>query len=132
MSSFSAIFEVNGTKFDVLNCTYSFGQTTDDRGRPSSGVHGGTISLQLVGDDDDSVLGWMVDPYKKTDGKVSFSKIDQDSNLKEMSFKDGYCVGYSESFNRESNNPLTISITISARETTIGNATHVNNWAERR
>lgn len=128
MSSFAATFKVNGKEYEVLTCNFSFGQATDDKGRPASAVHGGHISLTIVASDDDSLLGWMIDPYKKQDGAIVFNKIDQDSTLKEVQFKEGYCVSYSEAFNANSNNAMTATLSISAREITMGNATHATKW----
>ena len=112
----------------MLTCNFSFGQATDDKGRPASAVHGGNISLTIVASDDDALLGWMIDPYKKQDGSISFNKIDQDSTLKEVQFKEGYCVSYAEAFNANSNNAMTATLSISAREITMGNATHSTKW----
>lgn len=128
MSSFAATFKVNGKEYEVLNCNFSFGQATDDKGRPASAVQSGNISVTIVASDDDGLMGWMIDPYKKQDGSISFNKIDQDSTLKELQFKEGYCVSYSESFNSSSNHAMTVTLSISAREITMGNATHTVKW----
>ncbi len=128
MSSFKATFKVSGKEYDVLSCSYSFGQVVDDKGKPASDVHGGSISLQIVADDDDGLVGWMIDPYKTTNGSITFMRIDQDSSLKEVKFEDGYCVGYSESFNANSSMPMTASLKISARKLTVGGASHEAKW----
>ena len=128
MSSFSAKFKANGKEYDVISCVYSLGQSTDEKGRPAGAVYGGTMSLQVVTDDDDTLAGWMIDAYKKISGSVVFNKIDEDSTLKEVKFEDGYCVGYSESFSANSASPMVTSINISARKITIGGATHETKW----
>ncbi len=129
MSSFSAQFSVDGgDPLDVISCTYSFGQATDEKGRPSSGVHGGTISLQIAAPDDDALVGWMIDPYKKSNGSIKFDKIDEASTMKEVKFEEGYLVAYSESFHAESSTPMTASLNISARKITIGNASLESKW----
>jgi hypothetical protein len=128
MSSFEATFKVNGKEYPVLTCNFSFGQATDDKGRPASAVQSGNISVSLVANEDDALLGWMIDPYKKQDGSIVFNKIDQASALKELQFKEGYCVSYSESFNANSSNAMVVTLSISAREITMGNATHAVKW----
>ena len=128
MSSFKAIFKFEGKEYEVITCVYSLGQSVDDKGRPSSTVRGGNISLQVAASDDDTLIGWMVDPFKKSDGSIIFNKIDENSTMKELKFEQGYCVGYSESFSASSNGPMTVSLNISAKKITLGNATHENIW----
>lgn len=128
MSSFSALFKVDGQEYDVMNCNYSFGQSTDEKGRPASNVQGGNIFVQISASDDDGLMGWMVDPYKKTNGTITFKRIDQDSTFKEIQFEDGYCVGYSEGFSSTNSSAMTVSLNISARKITVGNATHESTW----
>ena len=49
--------------------------------------------------------------------------------MKELNFKEGYLVQYRENFNSTSDNPITETFTISAKEISMGNASHVNQWA---
>jgi hypothetical protein len=126
MSSFKAVFKIAGKEFDVISSVYSFGQSTDEKNRPASAVRGGNISVQVVASDDDTLIEWMVDAYKKQDGSLVFNKTDQDSTLKEVKFEDGYCVGYSESFNANSASAMVVSLNIAARKITIGNASLEN------
>ena len=128
MSSFSAQFQVDGQEFEVMSCNYSFGQATDEKGRPASNVQSGNIFVQIVASDDDSMMGWMVDPYKKTSGSIVFKRIDQDSTFKEVKFEDGYLVGMSESFSSTNSSPMTLSLNISARKITVGGASHESQW----
>jgi hypothetical protein len=128
MSSFKATFKLDGNEYDVVSCVYSFGQATDEKGRPASDVQGGNISLQITVSDDNSLIGWMVDPYAKKNGSIVFNKTDQDSTLKEVKFEDGYCVGYSESFSANSSKAMTISMNISARKISVGDASHEKKW----
>ena len=111
-----------------MSCNYSFGQATDEKGRPASNVQSGNIFVQIVASDDDSMMGWMVDPYKKTSGSIVFKRIDQDSTFKEVKFEDGYLVGMSESFSSTNSSPMTLSLNISARKITVGGASHESQW----
>jgi hypothetical protein len=129
MSSFKATMTVAGTDYDVVSCVYSFGQATDDKGRPASDVKGGSISVQIVVTDDDSMVEWMIDPYKKQDGSITFMKIDQDSKLKEIKFTGAYLVGYSESFNANSSSAMIASLNISAGTISVDSAKLDNKWS---
>jgi hypothetical protein len=128
MSSFKATFKLDGNEFEVISCVYSFGQATDEKGRPASDVQGGNISLQVVTSDDTSLVAWQIDPYAKKNGSIVFNKTDQDSTLKEVKFEDGYCVGYSESFNANSASAMTVTINISARKISVGDASLEKKW----
>lgn len=46
--------------------------------------------------DSTKLISWMLDPYKRADGKIVFKRADQDSKMKEINFKEAYCVGYTE------------------------------------
>lgn len=126
MSSFNATLKVEGGEYDVLSCNFSFGQATDDKGRPASNVKGGSLFVQIVTSDDTALLGWMIDPHKKTSGSIVFKKVDEDSTLKEVKFEDAYCVGYSESFNSTSASAMTVSLNISARKIDVSGVAHEN------
>lgn len=128
MSSFKATLKVDGKSFDVVACTYSFTQNTDERGRPASDVRKNHMKITIVASDDDKVLGWMIDPYKKTNGSVTFEKIDQASTLKEIKFEDAYCVAYEEDFDAVNAQAMTDTFEISARKITVGSATHEDKW----
>jgi len=128
--SFKAVFKFDGGSqdYDVVSFNYSIGQSVDEKGRPSSNVQSGNIFLQVESTDDNALADWMIDPFKPYGGSITLYKRDNDGKLKEISFKDGYCVGYSESFNQFDNQPSTISINITAREIMVGDATLNNRW----
>ena len=128
MASFAATFNLDGNEFQVLSCVYSFGQGTDAKGQPSSDVQGGNISLQIAASDDSSIIGSMIDPNGKKNGSIVFKRADQDSTLKEVKFEDGFCVGYTESFNANSTMPMTITLNISAKKISVGDASLEKKW----
>jgi Hemolysin coregulated protein Hcp (TssD) len=129
MSSFNATLQAEGGEFEVLSCSYSFGQATDERGRPASNVQSGSICVKLTTSEDTSLLGWMIDPHKKISGSIVFKKVDEDATLKEVKFEDAYCVGYSEAFSSTSATAMTVSLNISARKIEIGDVNHENHAA---
>jgi hypothetical protein len=126
--SFKAEFEVAGNKYRVLHCSYSLQQDIDATGRPSSGVKGGTLQLEVESTDKTALTEWMVDPFKHQDGKVTFYKRDSNQKSKELTFKEGYLVSYSETFTNVGDNPMTEHFVISAKEMKMGNAEHKNDW----
>jgi hypothetical protein len=126
--SFKAEFEVGGNKFRVLHASYSLQQDIDATGRPSSGVKGGTIQIEVESTDKTALTEWMVDPFKHQDGKITFYKRDSNQKSKELTFKEGYLVSYTENFTNTGENPMTEHFVISAKEVKMGNAEHKNEW----
>ncbi|HRH49194.1 MAG TPA: type VI secretion system tube protein TssD [Panacibacter sp.] len=129
--SFKAKLKIGGKEFDVLHCSYSFRRDVDAKGRPSSGVYGGSVQLEIESTDDTSVLESMINNvYKAQKGTVTFQKRDEDAKMKELSFEDAYIVQYSESLDIVGSNPMTINFVLSARTLKIGSAEHKNDWPD--
>jgi hypothetical protein len=126
--SFKAVFEIGGKKHRVLHCSYSMQQDTDATGRPSSGVKAGTIQLEVESTGDTSLAELAFDAFKHQDGKVTFYKRDSEQKMKELSWKEGYIVSYSEAFTNLGDNPMTENLVFSSKEIKIGNAEHKNEW----
>jgi hypothetical protein len=127
--SFKAKLKLGGKEFDVLHCSYTFRRDVDAKGRPSSGVYGGTVQVEIESTDDTSVLESMLNNHHKSQkGTVTFQKREEDSKMKELSFEDAYIIQYSEALDSVGSNPMTINFVLSARSLKIGNAQHQNEW----
>ncbi|GAB3023227.1 type VI secretion system tube protein TssD [Niabella terrae] len=127
--SFKAKFSAGGVEVNVLDCSYAMKQETDPTGRPSSITRAGKIHLTVESTGETGFFEWMCNNFERKDGKIVFSKRDSDATMKELTFKEGYLVEYRENFNAGGENPITETFTISAKEITMGNATHINEWA---
>ena len=127
--AFKARITIGSKEFDVLQCSFSLNRDVDAKGRPSSGVYGGTIQVEVGSTEDTSVIESMVNnQYKPLSGKITFKKSDEDAKMKELSFEEGYLIQYNEGISITGNNPMTLSFVISARKLTLGNAVHENDW----
>lgn len=127
--AFKAQLSMSGKQYDVLSCTYALNRDVDPKGRPASGVYGGTIDIQVESTDDTSVVEAMVNnQYKPISGNVVFKKSEEDAKMKEIDFDDAYIVKYTEGINATGSDPMTYTFTISARKIKLGNAEHVNDW----
>ncbi|MCH5599243.1 type VI secretion system tube protein TssD [Niabella ginsengisoli] len=127
--SFKAQLDVAGAKSNILDLSYALKQETDATGRPSSITRGGQITLTVESTGDTKFFEWMCNNFERKDGTVTFTKRDSDATMKELNFKEGYLVSYRENFNSTGDTPITETFTISAKEITMGNASHVNQWA---
>lgn len=113
---------------DVLSCNYALRRDVDAKGRPTSGVYGGTINLSVESTDDTSIVEAMVNQFKPVDGSITFKKSDEDAKMKELTFEKGYVVAYQESIDVKGAKPMQIDFTITAEKIKIGNAEHKNEW----
>ena len=113
---------------DVLACDYKLRRETDAKGRPSSGVFGGSINITVESTEDTSIVESMMNQYKPVDGAITFKKSDEDAKMKELSFEKGYVTDFRETIDVKGNKPMQIEFTISAQKIKIGNAEHKNEW----
>lgn len=126
--SFKAKFTVDGKDYRVFHCSYSLQQDVDKTGRPSSEVRGGTVQLELESIDSSAHAAWMMDAFKHKDGTITFYKRDSEQKMKEISFKNGYLVSYTEAFTNHGENPMSEHLVISAKDLKVADAEHKNEW----
>ena len=126
--SFKAKLKVGGNEYNVLNCSYGLAQETDATGRPSSVTRGGMITIEVESTADTSLSDWMFNNFEMRSGSIAFLKRDTEATSKELNFTDAYAVSYHENFDASGTNPMTEKITLSAREISIGNGEHINEW----
>ncbi|PTS94628.1 type VI secretion system needle protein Hcp [Pedobacter sp. HMWF019] len=127
--AFKTRVTLGSKEYDVLQCSYSLNRDVDAKGRPSSGVYGGTIHLEVESTEDTSVIESMVNnQYKAFAGTIVFKKGEEDAKMKELHFEDAYIIQYNEGIAVNDNTPMTLSFVISARKLKIGNAEHTNDW----
>ena len=127
--SFKAKLTLGSKKFDVLHCSYSLRRDVDAKGRPSSGVYGGTIQFEIESTDDVSIIESMTNnQHKAIKGDVVFMQRESTAEMKKLQFEDAYVIQYSEALDSVGSNPMTINFVLSARKLVLGNAQHENEW----
>ena len=126
--SYVALFKAGSIQQHVLSCSYSMYQEVDPTGRPSSISRGGQITLEVEGGHNTELFEWMCNSVERKDGSVTFINEDGNETLKELVFKEGYLINFSESFSTSNVRPLKIMFTISTRELKMGSGTHTNQW----
>lgn len=129
MGSFRASLELGGKEFDVLSSDYAFSRDTDKKGKISSNVYGGRITMTIESTEDTSVIEAMLNSqFKSVEGKIIYKKTDEDAKMKEIEFKNAYIVYYKEKLDVNGDVPMTINFTVSAEEIIVGNASIHNRW----
>ena len=128
--SFKAKFKAGDTECNIISCHYKLHQEVDVTGRPSSVTRGGIIELVVESTGSTELFEWMCNSFEKKDGAITFLKRDSEATLKELTFKEGWIIAYDETFTASTDTPFNIAFSISAREITLGNGTHVNEWPD--
>ena len=127
--AFKSRLTLGSKEFDVLQCSFSLNRDVDAKGRPSSGVYGGTINIEIESTEDTSVIESMVNnQYKPQSGSIIFKKGEEDAKMKELTFEDGYIIQYNEGIAVNDNTPMTLSFVVSARSLKLVNDNHENDW----
>ncbi len=126
--SFKTKLKLAGKEYNVLNVNYGLIQETDPTGRPSSIARGGKIDLTIESTGGTELFELMTNNFERKDGSVVFIKRDTDATLKELKFEEAYVVKYKENFDSTGKNPLTESVTLSAKKISMGTGEHVNEW----
>ncbi len=126
--SFKAKLTVAGKDYNVLHCSYGLFQEVDATGRPSSITRGGKIKITVESTQETDLFEWMCNNFERKDGSVTFLKRDSDATMKELKFKEGYLVNFDERYESVNENPMLLTFVISAKEITMGNGTHTNEW----
>jgi len=124
--SFNAVLEIGSKKHRLLSCDFALSRSTDNIGRPVSLWNGGTINMSVEATDDASLMEWVIKPADHKDGKIAFQKIEEESKMVELEWKNGYIVAYSVSYGEGS--AMIINFTVSAEELHYGGKAHKNPW----
>jgi len=114
---------------EVLFVRYELNQQTDVEGQPTGTTRGGKIHVKVKSNDDGNtdLIEWMIDIYMSKSGTISFPNH-QGGEMKHLSFKKGYVVEYSETYDSTNSLLQYEEFTISAKEIQVGNARHNNRW----
>jgi hypothetical protein len=126
--SFTAVLNIDQQNLNVLACDFAFNQQVDTTGKPSSKPQGGIINVVIESTMDTSLFEWMISNHQTRNGAIIFKRRDVNSRMKDLEFKDAYCVHYREMFVATGEHPMQIQLTLSAKELKMGNARYANPW----
>ena len=126
--SFRSSLNLGGKEYDVLDCSYSLKRDVDSKGRPSSNIYGGKITVRVESTEDTTILETMVNQFKPFNGSVVFKKGDEEGMMKELTFENAYIIEFAEGIDIVGTAPMSICITISAQTIKIGGAEYEENW----
>ena len=134
MASFRCLLTLAGQDYPVVQCTYEFNQDTNERGRVATKVRSGLLKLHLDVPDGDQLLAWATNPHKKLSGHLTFEAIDRPIAHEQLSFADGLCVSYEETFQSGASpeGAYRCLLQIAAAKLSLGTVEKDNVWAQTR
>ena len=126
--SFIAKLKLDEEEMNVLECEFRFSRSIDSTGKPITFPQGGVIKFSVESSENTNLFSWLTSAVEKKSGTITFYRRDTMSKLKELEFKDAFCIDYYEKYDHVSENPMRIQATISAREIRLNYVTFLNNW----
>ncbi len=79
--------------YEILDCNMSFQQGVDERGKPTTRVHSGTINITLSQLPPAPVIEWAMESRKFYDGMIVL--VDAENKpLEKIYFENAACVGF--------------------------------------
>jgi len=127
--AYSAILDFEGKEFDVVRCECSISRSVDSKGRPSSNLYGGNVTVQIESTGDNTIFQSMASQFKSCSGTITFKKDEADM-MKEMSWENGYITDFEERMDNMDGTPMMICFTVSAQTLIVGGETLEQNWPE--
>lgn len=121
-----AELNIDGIKYDILECEYEFTQPIKDNGQPAGRPNGGLIHLVTFSQDDNNMFfqEWMTNKTDRKNGKITFTLKNKLTN-KTVSFENAYCIRLYEYFNKHNDTEMFMKITISSSKITLGDKKQV-------
>jgi Hemolysin coregulated protein Hcp (TssD) len=126
--SFLAKLEIDGETMNVLEFQCNITQETDKSGKPSSDVNGGVVRIIVESSKTTTLWDWGVSHALTKNGKLTFFRRDATSKMRELEFNEAYCISYEEKFLSDSNSPMQIEFSISAKEIIMNGSKYTRNW----
>lgn len=129
--SFHAQLTVQDEVFTLLHLSWTIGQHTDELGRPSAYVHGGTLEIELDAQPSEVLHFWAVSDTKRFDGVIDVFEPDSPVVRDRLMFFDASCVLLGKQFqDAHSSQGMTMRLTISANKLQFKEMTLDNKWPD--
>ena len=94
--AYSATINIGGGDINVLKVYHSVEQGIDAKGKPSTDVKSGKITIIIDGALAGPFTEWLSDPFAVKDGTITYYKVDEDSKFRELKFLGGMTRSYIE------------------------------------
>lgn len=126
--SFLAKLEIDGEVMNVLEFQCTLSQDTDKSGKPSADPVGGKVRVVVESTKSTMLFDWMTSNTQTKNGKLTFYRRDAISKMRDLEFKEGYCIHYDELFIAYNTMSMRIEVVISAKEINMNGSQFTRNW----
>ncbi|MDR2145204.1 MAG: type VI secretion system needle protein Hcp [Tannerella sp.] len=126
--AFTATLSFNGKEFDVQKWDVGLRRDVDAKGRPSSDIYGGKVTVTIESTEDTSIIEAMVNQYKPCSGNIVFNKGNEAAKMKELIWENGYIIDFKEEIDVIGKQPMLLTFTVSAQVLKMGAASIEQNW----
>ena len=126
--SFLAKLEIDGEVLNVLEFQCTLSQDTDKSGKPSADPVGGKVRVVVESTKSTMLFDWMTSNTQTKNGKLTFYRRDAISKMRDLEFKEGYCIHYDELFIAYNTMSMRIEVVISAKEINMNGSQFTRNW----
>ena len=123
-SSASGLYKYS---YELLSCTYGFGQSVDRNGKPQSEVQGGTLNLVFPNVPPNDFISWMLKSSKLEDGAIVICDAN-DLPIEKVYFEGAACTQMNIDYVQEGDGYITTSLVLEARKLTVGSVSLEKNW----
>ena len=127
--AYHAVLNFEENEYDVVRCECNIERSIDVKGRPTSDLYGGQVTIQIESTDDNAVFESMASQSKSCSGTITFTK-DEEDKKREIKWKNGYIIDLAEGTISAGKMPMSISFTVSAQSLTVGGVELKQDWPE--
>lgn len=115
---------------EVSDFSFSFQQGVDDRGKVTTRVYAGTISLTLSQLPNQTITEWSLNSRKKLSGMVVMLN-DENIPIEKIIFENGVCTYLDISYTQTGKSYISTKIMIEAETLIVGNGINYDSeWSE--
>ncbi len=119
-------FKLDGKECGLLALSYHFYRQVDDKGRPTTQVRRGEITVTIASDDTlkGHILAWMAQPDQEKAGEIVLytGGGNYKKPLKTVKFENAYVVDYCETYDHGNFLNIRETFTILAGKISVGDA----------
>lgn len=126
----SNILDLMKGGLEILDCNFSFQQGIDNKGKATTDVHGGIISLLLQQLPPKEIIEWALNSRKYLDGSIIL--LDGENlPVEKIIFSNTACVGMGISYTQGGNSYACTRLVIHAEKIQVGNGVDFENkWTK--
>lgn len=111
---------------EISNCNYAFQQAVDNKGKATTRVYGGAISVTLAQLPSTEITEWALDSRKHKDGIIVV--LDNENlPLERIIFEDAVCTGFEINYTQTGDSYTSTKLMIEAQKLIVGDGIDFDN-----